>query len=1703
MLESTNKLINKLRVSKSKQVKAKRYLRPLALGFGGFLIVSGGIGIAYSRYWIKTKLTPLIKTELTTLLERKVEIGEVTGFSPLGEIRFDESLIPSTNIHPDYAKISSVKVRFNLIEFLVTRKLDLNVNLIQPEIYLQQRENNNWLSLPKSEKNNQSSPSLVNVEYLQLTEANVILVARDSQDNFKTPVTTHIDSGILHLMPKQKLLDWKVRGKLLKGGKFRVRGSMQTTTEAINLQVIGNKIQAQQLTHLLNLPLNLETGEVDGNLVIKLRKKQLPQISGVADLDKVAVKLPALPESFYQTNGKLTFSEYQIKLDVNSKLGLIPITARGVVDVLQEDLSIQAKTEATEITEIIESLKLPPPPIDVQGKLLSTVEVKGSLKNPQTTIEGNNATPITIGTIEFESLDSNLEVTNSAIDIIQLRGSPTQGGYIWGDGIIKLPSTSQENTGDFQLNLKAKNVPTNGFNLETGEIDIFGPLANVDAIKGQGQAQLSSGKGKIELNNIEYSDYQWTTNLVTNNLHLEDLGLKQSNLSQAEIVANLLVSGGIEASSWSDITATGEASLQLGKGMIVAENFNLNQGELQSNWIFNNWQLSTLIPEAKTEAIEGNLEINGNVGEKIQDLALKGNGNLNLTSGGEIFVNKLALFDEKLLMDLKAEAVALKSFSYSLPLTGNLSGNLTVQSNLRQLDLTGLKVKGDLNFSEGIAFVEAPIATKIDWDGEYLSIETIEGENIQGNGWLAIAPIGNITSFNLNFTRASINLANLNKQLPIEGIVNFNGQISKQSEDLTIDGDLTTLELKLPGLDFEPKLSGKINTNIDQTINLVLQGQEDQILLSVNSNYQPLKFSLKENNSLIKGNTQGEKLFVEVENLPVEIIKAIPGLNLDSYKPLSGQFSGNGAINLNNYQGFANFNIAAPVLGPIKGEKVEAQLVYSRQEISVNQLTLEQGTTKYSIKGTLNLEENIPQLEAKIDINEGQIQDILESLQFFQLSDLASGINGQDYGDAASLYSQTQENNQTNSPLFSRGLPGTEIITQLRYLAKIEAMSKNNNQNAEQPLDLPRLNQLTGLINGSISLNGPLNSQIQANFSLEGSQWEWGDYNIEKLLAKGNLQNSTLTLEPISLTSGKALISFSGYFSDKSQAGELKINHFPLHLIEDVIKLPNNLEVSGILNGQVQVGGSQNNPQAKGEFLLESININQTKFDNTQANFTYKNAHLDFNAHSLTKNINNPISLEGSFPYRLPFAMVKPRNNEFEININIQDRGFRLINIITNSALEWEKGTGKVSLNLTGKFNQQDNTFIDLQTTGTAQISEGIITSDFFPNNPFQQINGEIFFDFEKIEVESLKGNFSGGSFLITGTLPLFEVNNRQSLDVTLDYLTLNIKGLYQGGVEGLVNISGSFLEPSLTGELNLSSGQIILGDASNSQINEDDYSNSVEFNGLKLNLNEDIKLVRQPILNFVANGSLNLFGTFTNPRPEGVINLEKGSVNLFTTYFTLVNSADNQAEFFQRHGLDPYLNVELSSSVSETNSQDLLRDPLSSEISDIPINSFGTLETIRIQARIEGFASQLTNSIDFSSSPPRGQQEILALLGGSFVNTLGRGESTLGLANLAGSAFFGSFQGELADTLGLSELRIFPTPIIQEKNRTETFGLAMEMGIDITKDFSFSVLKILTNTELPQFGVRYHFNDQITLRGSSDFGDDNRIFLEYQLRFK
>jgi len=483
-------------------------------------------------------------------------------------------------------------------------------------------------------------------------------------------------------------------------------------------------------------------------------------------------------------------------------------------------------------------------------------------------------------------------------------------------------------------------------------------------------------------------------------------------------------------------------------------------------------------------------------------------------------------------------------------------------------------------------------------------------------------------------------------------------------------------------------------------------------------------------------------------------------------------------------------------------------------------------------------------------------------------------------------------------------------------------------------------------------------------------------------------------------------------------------------------------------------------------------------------------------------------------PYRLPFAEVTPRSSDIALDIDVRDEGLVLLNLLNNQ-IAWVDGQGEVQLKVRGTLLRPD-------AAGFARIENATIAARALPE-PLTNASGLVRFDDDRIVIEQpITGQFSRGKVSAAGVIPLVapfietDPNFGSTIAVTLENLNLNLKGLYRGGVNGRIEVGGTALAPVLTGVISLSDGEVLLASTQTGEGEAPVDPNAtpsaaapVELRDLRIELGDRLRVTSAPILNFVARGELTVNGTLNELEPEGVITLTAGQVNLFTTQFTLDRGYPQIATFEPNRGLDPVLDVRLIASVPEVRGR-FTTGATSTEISEsvIPASQIGGLQTVRVQASVNGPASQIFENLQLTSSPSRTETEIVSLIGGGFITTLGRGDSLLGIANLAGSALLTNIQTTIGNAIGLSEFRLFPTLTSEDtaedsgNNEPSTLGLAAEAAVDITSNISVSVLKIVTNDDPFQFGVRYRINDRTLIRGSTDFSGDSRLQIEYEARF-
>ena len=1308
------------------------------------------------------------------------------------------------------------------------------------------------------------------------------------------------------------------------------------------------------------------------------------------------------------------------------------------------------------------------------------------------------------------------------------------------------------------------------------------------AVNSSGQLNIADGtvafKGKLE-------DRRWQAFADADRVILSRLEETIRNTQLLTLTATLpkgldgRVNGQFQAAgSLDNLTAKGISAS--GEGRILADRLGaidtaakLENGNLQAMLATNGIAVSNLeqtlkqtglltadLPPEIDGTLEGQVRILGTVDNLTANgITANGDGQIRLANSGGI-VNATARAESgNWRASIEGEQIALSRFQQAFEsqqqsleakglvsdapnvpqLRGLFNGNINLSGPIAASPQT-VRAGGSFRISE-LPFLKQPFEAVFNWDGKRVEIENATTPGLTANGFVNVELEGkrvpSISNLDLDVRLANFNLEALpteqlafltpmgvkntsENNLPLRGNVDFTGRLSGTLAALSLVGDVEVRDLAVNQIAFDSVLAGSVNADAGKSVDLRLAGASDKIEVALNQSFLPTSFLIQRGESVASGKTEGETLRVNLSDFPLAALNLAPGKEA-GLGPITGTVSGQVNVpgwkmplNPATLQATGQIAIAQPAIGYIKGDSFQAEFSYANGSASLTNGLFRQGSGQYLISGNVKTGAN-PQFEGKVNVQQGNLQQVLAALQYFNLGDLARGLKPPVYGDSGDV--------QT----VAVGEPEAPLIEQLRRLAEIETILQQQ-QAVKASEKLPPLSQLQGIFGAEIAVAGSLRTGVQAQFNVKGDNWQWGEYVAEQFSLEGSFQDGILTVLPLEIRSGKSAIGFSGQLGQKAQSGQLRVENVPVEELAKVVELPF-VDVTGNLNLRANLAGSLENPQATGELSLLEGTLNGEPIKQADGSFSYSNARLNFGGSALVTQ-TEPIEVQGSLPFELPFAAVKADSDQIDLRANLQNEGLAIINVLTPQ-VAWVSGKGQVQIRVGG-------TLQDPVAQGIANFENATVRANAFPE-PLTGLTGTVRFEGDRIRVEGIRGELSQGQVVAAGVIPLSvpfaegDVDATNPLAVNLDKLALNLRGLYSGGVVGQVQARGTARRPQLSGNIELYNGEVFLrspgagttelasaSSASDSPATEVSPSASptaevspsagtrtspsfeVGLNDLRLNLGRGIRVTSAPILSFQATGGLRVNGTLDDLRPEGTIRLTSGSVNLFTTQFRLDRGYPQTATFIPTQGLDPTLDVRLATAVQEVTRFRTPGTSVASEIADEP-TSLGSVRSVRVQALVRGRASGLAENLELRSSPSRSETEIVALLGGSFVQTLGQGDSTLAIANLAGAGLLNNLQSAISNATGLSEVRLFPTRIRSNEAKTASsssaagsLGLGLEVGFDITRNISASIIRVLSANQPTEFTVRYRLSDEILLRSSSNFQGDNRVTAEYELRF-
>ncbi len=1544
------------------------------------------------------------------------------------------------------------------------------------------------------------------------------------------PQATYPLSTDLQITPDGKTL---VRGAELQaaGGKVHATGTVTTTNWQLDLQ--SQNLDSQKLAKIVGttLPANYQ-GKLAGNIQAAGQNNDL-EIDRIQARGGLSLQLAAgliMANSLTIDRGK-----WQANLSTNA-LDLPALEFNPPVG----DSHLPAGTISGNFNLQGNGLKkISPTTISAQGKGKINLDA-GEIRSDNLTIANGNWQGV-FTTSNFKLAQFNPQVGGKLTGKFNLAGnlqtfSPDSIRGI-GSGSIDLSQgkvTSnkfQLDRGRWQGNVKLSSLVVGGLAPEIplqfrqakfdGDLNIAGTLAHLEPnrISAVGTGKLSLPDGTISARQLELHAGKWRGNLEIDKLKLSSVSENiPVGFTSAKLSGNFNAAGDLANSNPNHLQLSGDGDLILANSKVHATNLQLDRGNWRSNLAISNLNLGSINEELpaqfRSAKLNGNFNVVGNL-DRLTPVAIQasGKGELKLAAGEKIFGSNIHLADGEWQSDLSIRGLRLGSIDRQLPQAvqaGLIFGNFQAAGNLQNPSLDNIQVKGN-------GKIDRLLGGKIELAN--LSLDRGQWQTRASADRLNIATLAQFVPKN------SIGVNQLNGQL--SGDLQLAGNIQDNNPaKLRVFGQTKLTNFRVASLKFDRNLTGNIQANPGQGVNIAFAGGTDRLALSLDRNLQPQSFAIQQQGISAKGMIAKQIADINVERLPIDLLqKWIPKtVGIQQYR-LGGMATGNLAVNLNNFQvAGKQIEITNPIFGAFQGDRILGNFRYANGKFNLDRTQIQSGLNNYTIDASMTPGATTPTFQAKARVSKGSLEDVRDLFQIFSIDDLFTPLNQRQYGTIADLRTKTEKIANLPQPLYN----------ELRRLSELRRWLNRETDRQQASNTIPELRNLQGEFSGEISIASNPKTGLQSEFDLQGEKWQLERYNLDKLQVKGNWHNGKLHLDPSSARFQDSQLLVNGDFSRDLENANVRIESVPTQWLTSLVDIPVNM--NGKVNLTAQISGNSDNPRFNGAVSLRDVQLNQTQLKSVTGNFDYWDRRLNFNSNATFAQtpIFSPadlISLSGSIPYQLPFCNKPPLSQELRIDLNLQNQGLQMLDVLSKKQLHWIDGQGKIALSIKGKMKPEGGV-ASLTTSGIATISQARIQSAAIPE-PFRDVNGEIVFDFDRIDVRKLTGKFGGASsdanreqVAVTGIIPISDslrIDPSNRLSVLMTGIAFNLKDKYNGNVDGKLSIEGTALTPVLTGDIKLSNGQVFLPEAPNTTstilgikpvvTTEEVVPNSLALRHLQLTLGDNIQITRAPILNFIATGKLDIDGTLDNLRPFGQVQLQKGAVNLFTTQFRLANGYPQTADFFPTLGTEPVLNLRLYAKTLESNASPLTqrnsigRAPIGGEINqtaDFYNTSLGSVQTVQVEARIAGLASQLTQRLELTSTPPRSQPEILLLLGGGLVERIGAGSENIGLgiANLAGSTLLNNIQDRISDALSLSDFRLFPTITKDSKSSNSNLGIAAEVGLDITPKISTSVFKVLTNSELLQYSLRYRLNEQLLLRGSTNLYGENRAILEFEQRF-
>jgi len=692
---------------------------------------------------------------------------------------------------------------------------------------------------------------------------------------------------------------------------------------------------------------------------------------------------------------------------------------------------------------------------------------------------------------------------------------------------------------------------------------------------------------------------------------------------------------------------------------------------------------------------------------------------------------------------------------------------------------------------------------------------------------------------------------------------------------------------------------------------------------------------------------------------------------------------------------------------------------------------------------------------------------------------------------------------------------GRSIEEQLELLAEAGRLAEQRDLALAQAPRAEKLERLQLALDADLLLSGPDVRHARAELQGRGNLW-----------IDASDRDRSLAREPFRFQLAGPL---------RSGEGSFELEHLPLSLLALLTPVPANLRGTLQARGRYGLGGGQ--PSFSVDLALQGAGLGAQDLALQRGRVDLRGQALNLDLSLKAAGASNSVDLAGTVP-------LDPSSTGLEVRIASRDDGLLFLTRLAGGAgtIDWKRGSADLQLLVRGSL-------ADPIANGFLRLRNGECR---FIGQSLQGLQATVLFDSQQLVLQDLVARVGrGGRIHGQGKLGLVRpLDSDTGLAIDLTAIPFAVSRI-TAQAQGRLTLAGSLLAPRLGGDVAIGHGSINVQPAavakaepashqpaqptSVSQLVEGKWdfrkplvllgpdvasttSASLEeaiprvpwlsFDGLRIALGPDLRVVVPNVANFQTGGSLRISGRLDpSLRASGVVKLLGGRLNLFTTSFSLDPDAPNVAIFTPSLGLVPYLDIALRTRIADSLNviaPSGLSDAASSSLALTQqqaqggFSSFNQLNLILVTVSVSGPADRIAENLKLRSSPPLPQDRLVALIGGNSLAGLSGGGAGTALATVLGQSLLSPLLSSLSDAFGQRvSLALYPTyvtPAIESTQERRSgrvppqLVLGSEIGYDLTDRINTSVLAAPNRSDIPpQVTVNYKASEQVNVEASVD----------------